>query len=167
MRLGVLTISDRSSQGIRPDESGPALITAIESQGWQVAKYEIIADDFETIRGTLTNWADANLVDVLLTTGGTGFAPRDVTPEATLQVIERQTPGITEAMRQASLSITRHAMLSRATAGIRSQTLIINLPGSPKAALENFQMVMPVLQHAVDLMRGDAGSENNHSKGNI
>lgn len=167
MRLGVLTISDRSSQGIRPDESGPALITAIESQGWQVAKYEIIADDFETIRGTLTNWADANLVDVLLTTGGTGFAPRDVTPEATLQVIERQTPGITEAMRQASLSITRHAMLSRATAGIRSQTLIINLPGSPKAALENFQMVMPVLQHAVDLMRGDSGSENNHTKGNI
>lgn len=167
MRLGVLTISDRASQGIRPDDSGPVLMTAIESQGWQVTKYEIIADDLETIRGTLIAWADANIVDVLLTTGGTGFAPRDVTPEATLQVIERQTPGITEAMRQASLSITRHAMLSRAAAGIRGHTLIINLPGSPKAALENFQTVLPVLQHAVDLIHGDSGSENNHSKGNL
>lgn len=166
MRLGVLTISDRSSQGIRPDESGPALITAVESRGWQVVMYEIIADDLLTIRKTLTDWADLNAMDVLLTTGGTGFAPRDVTPEATLQVIERQTPGITEAMRQTSLTITRHAMLSRAVSGIRGNTLIINLPGSPKAALENFQTVMPVLQHAVDLINGASASETNHSKGN-
>lgn len=167
MRFGVLTISDRSSQGIRPDESGPALISAIESQGWQAVKYEIIADDLEKIRDTLIAWADTNMVDVLLTTGGTGFAPRDVTPEATRMVIERQTPGIAEAMRIASLSITRHAMLSRATAGIRGLTLIINLPGSPKAALENFQTVQPVLRHAVDLIHGNSGTETNHSKGNL
>lgn len=167
MRVGVLTISDRSSLGLRPDASGPAIIAALEAQSWEVLKYEIIADDLDTIRVTLSSWADMDMADVILTTGGTGFSPRDVTPEATQQVIERPTPGIPEAMRQASLSITRHAMLSRAAAGIRKHTLIINLPGSPKAALENLNTVMPVLQHAVDLIRGVSGAESEHGKGNF
>lgn len=167
MRLGVLTISDRSSLGVRPDASGPAIIAALEAQGWEVLKYEIIADDVDAIRATLSSWADMDMADVILTTGGTGFSPRDVTPEATQQVIERPTPGIPEAMRQASLSITRHAMLSRATAGIRKHSLIINLPGSPKAALENLNTVMPILQHAVDLIRGVSGAESGHGKGDL
>lgn len=167
MRFGVLTISDRSSLGVRPDASGPAIIAALEAQGWEVLKYEIIADDVDAIRATLSSWADMDMADVILTTGGTGFSPRDVTPEATQQVIERPTPGIPEAMRQASLSITRHAMLSRATAGIRKHSLIINLPGSPKAALENLNTVMPILQHAVDLIRGVSGAESGHGKGDL
>lgn len=167
MRVGVLTISDRSSLGVRPDATGPAIIAVLEAQGWEVLKYEIIADDLDAIRATLSSWADVDVADVILTTGGTGFSPRDVTPEATQQVIERPTPGIPEAMRQASLSITRHAMLSRATAGIRKHTLIINLPGSPKAALENLNTIMPVLQHAVELIRGVSGAESGHGKGDL
>lgn len=166
MKFGVLTISDRSSQGLRADASGPALQAAIEQHGWQVARYEIIPDDLATIRDTLIQWCDAGEMAVILTTGGTGFSPRDVTPEATLQAVERLTPGIPEAMRQASLAITQHAMLSRAVAGIRGKTWIINLPGSPKAALENLNTVLPVLQHGVDLILGDPNSEANHARGN-
>lgn len=164
MRFGVLTISDRSSQGTRPDASGPLLKAAIESQGWQVAMEEIIPDEAVKISETLTTWCDSNQIDILLTTGGTGFAPRDVTPEATLRVIQRQVPGIPEAMRQASLMVTKHAMLSRAVAGIRGTTLIINLPGSPKAALENFNTILSVLPHAVELIHGDPKSEAGHMR---
>lgn len=166
MEFGILTISDRSSRGIRPDASGPALRLAIESHGWQVAKYDIIPDDLNTIRDTLVGWCDSGQISVLLTTGGTGFAPRDVTPEATLQTIDRLAPGIPEAMRQAGLAVTQHAMLSRAIAGIRGGTLIVNLPGSPKAALENFNVLLPVLPHAVELIQGEPGSEAGHSKSN-
>mgnify|MGYP001350236789 CR=1 FL=1 len=167
MRFGVLTVSDRSSRGERADASGPALVSAIQSYGWQIETTGIVSDDRDSIRQTLIEWSDLGSIDIILTTGGTGFAPRDMTPEATLQVVERLAPGIPEAMRQASLAITRHAMLSRAVAGIRASTLIINLPGSPKAAVENLNTIAPVLEHAVELIRGDANSENHHTSGNL
>jgi len=141
LRFGILTISDRSSRGERPDASGPVLVDAVTAKSWQVVETGIIPDDVKIIRQKLADWADSNRFDVLLTTGGTGFGPRDVTPEATRQIVERLTPGLDEAMRNASLRVTPHAMLSRAISGIRRQTLIINLPGSPKGALENFQVV--------------------------
>jgi molybdenum cofactor synthesis domain-containing protein len=166
LRFGILTISDRSSRGERPDASGPALIDAVTTKGWQVVETGIIPDDVETIRLKLADWADSHRFDVLLSTGGTGFAPRDVTPEATRLVVERLTPGLDEAMRTASLKVTPHAMLSRAISGIRKQTLIINLPGSPKGALENFQVVAPVLVHALELLRGDSHAEKGHLASN-
>ncbi len=167
MRFGVLTVSDRSSKGERADASGPALISAIRDNKWIVEITAVVSDDRDSIRDTLIKWCNLGSIDIILTTGGTGFAPRDVTPEATLQVVERLAPGIPEAMRQASLAITRHAMLSRAVAGIRASTLIINLPGSPKAAVENLNTIAPVLEHAVELIRGDANSENHHTSGNL
>ena len=165
MRFGVLTVSDRSSQGVRADASGPALVSAVHSNGWQIEKTAIIPDDLDVICDTLIAWCNLGIIDVILTTGGTGFAPRDVTPEATLRVVERLAPGLPEAMRQASLTLTRHAMLSRAVAGIRAGTLIINLPGSPKAAVENLAIITPVLEHAVELIRDDANSEDHHATG--
>jgi molybdenum cofactor synthesis domain-containing protein len=115
----------------------------------------ILPDDFTQLRDTLSAWADSGDLDIILVTGGTGFAPRDVTPEATLAVVEKVAPGLPEAMRAASLQITPHAMLSRLTAGIRRRALIINLPGSPKGAMENFEVVAPVLEHAVRLLQED------------
>lgn len=155
IRFGILTVSDRSSRGERPDSSGPALVELVRSQGWQVVQQGIIPDDFDAIRNTLQAWSDLGEVDVILATGGTGFAPRDVTPEATRAVVERQTPGLDEAMRAASLKVTPHAMLSRAVSGIRKRTLIITLPGSPKGATENLQVVLPALEHAVRLLRNE------------
>jgi molybdenum cofactor synthesis domain-containing protein len=166
MRIGIITVSDRSARGERPDASGPALVQAVESQGWQVVRTEILPDDLASLGETLAAWADSGDYDVILTTGGTGFAPRDVTPEATLAVVERPAPGIPEAMRAASLKVTPHAMLSRLAAGIRKRTLIINLPGSPKGAVENLQVVIPVLQHATELLREGPGAEAGHLKGN-
>ncbi len=158
LRFGILTISDRSSRGERPDASGPVLVEAVRAAGWQVQQTAIIPDDFDRIRDTLCAWADSGNMDVILTTGGTGFAPRDVTPEATLAVIERLAPGIPEAMRAASLRSVPTAMLTRMVAGLRGRTLIINLPGSPKGAKENLDVVLPVLAHAVHLLRDeDAG----------
>lgn len=158
LRFAILTISDRSSRGERPDASGPALVELAQLQGWQVVKQEIVPDEVSAIQEILQTWADSGEMDVVLTTGGTGFAPRDVTPEATRAVLERLTPGLDEAMRAASLKITPHAMLSRAISGICKRTLIINLPGSPKGATENLQVVMPALEHAVRLlMEEDAG----------
>jgi len=162
MRLGILTVSDRSSRGERPDGSGPALEEIVIAQGWQVLRQQIIPDDFSVIRQLLVEWSESGELDVIITTGGTGFSPRDVTPEATQAVIERPTPGIAEAMRAASLQVTPHAMLSRATAGIRRQTLIVNLPGSPKGAVENLQVLLPVLPHAVALLTEDSGAEAGH-----
>lgn len=124
----------------------------------------MLPDDFEQIRETLAAWADSGDYDVILTTGGTGFAPRDLTPEATLSVLERTAPGIPEAMRAASLKVTPHAMLSRSAAGIRKRTLIINLPGSPKGAVEHLEIVLPVLQHGVDLLRDEPRAEEEHTK---
>ncbi len=158
LRFAILTISDRSSRGERPDTSGPALTEMAQRQGWQVVKQEIVPDEVSAIQEILQTWADSGEVDIVLTTGGTGFAPRDITPEATRAVVERLTPGLDEVMRTASLKITPHAMLSRAISGIRKRTLIINLPGSPKGATENLQVVMPALEHAVRLlMEEDAG----------
>ncbi len=162
LRFAILTVSDRSARGAREDRSGPALAEAVRARGWEVAHTAILADDLPTLRDTLARWADSDAYDVILTTGGTGFAPRDVTPEATLAVVERLAPGLAEAMRAASLQITPHAMLSRAVAGIRGATLIINLPGSPKAALENLEVIAPVLPHAVSLLRGDPEAEKGH-----
>ena len=166
LRFGILTVSDRSARGERPDASGPALQQQVIAQGWQVSQVDIVPDDFTILVQTLTLWADRGDLDVILTSGGTGFAPRDITPEATLAVIERQTPGLAEAMRAASLQITLHAMLSRAIAGIRKQTLIVNLPGSPKAAVENLAVIAPVLPHAVQLLRDDPVSEAGHTPRN-
>jgi len=163
LRIGILTISDRSSQGIRPDLSGPALEDVVITQGWQVEDVGIVPDDFLIIKKTLTEWADSERLDVILTTGGTGFTPRDITPEATLATIERLAPGLAEAMRAASLKITPYAMLSRAVAGIRGSTLIVNLPGSPKAALENLNVILAVFPHTVQLLQQSANAERGHS----
>ncbi len=162
MRFGILTVSDRSSRGERPDSSGPALAEAVTTQGWQVVRREILPDELDLIKQVLSEWADSAEMDVILATGGTGFAPRDVTPEATRAIVERLTPGLDEAMRAASLKVTPHAMLSRAVSGIRKRTLIINLPGSPKGALENLQVLIPVLPHAVQLLQESPDSEKGH-----
>lgn len=162
LRFGVLTVSDRSSRGERADASGPALTELITAQGWQVTRTEIVPDEIQALRGKLSEWADAGTVDIILTTGGTGFAPRDVTPEATRAIIDREAPGLAEAMRAASAAKSKHAMLSRAVAGLRGRVLIINLPGSPKGALENLQTVMPVLEHAVQLLQDDPKADAGH-----
>lgn len=162
LRVAVLTISDRSSRGERPDLSGPALSALIQGQGWLLTQYGIIPDDFAIIRDTLVEYCDGDVADLILTTGGTGFAPRDVTPEATHAAIEKPTPGLAEAMRLESLKVTPHAMLSRAAAGIRGRTLVVNLPGSPKAAVENLAVILPVLAHAVELLRENPHAEQGH-----
>jgi len=162
LRFGILTLSDRSAKGERADVSGPALADLIRAQGWSVLKQAILPDDESAIRAALTEWADSGTVDVILTTGGTGFAPRDVTPQATRAIIQRETPGLAEAMRADSLKKTPHAMLSRAVTGIRGRTLIINLPGSPKGAVENLQTILPVLPHAIQLLTDDPNSEASH-----
>ena len=162
LRFGILTLSDRSSRGERADSSGPALAHLVQAEGWSVTKQSLLPDDETAIRAILSEWADSGDLDVILTTGGTGFSPRDVTPEATRAVIEREAPGLAEAMRAFSLKITPHAMLSRIVTGIRRKTLIVNLPGSPKGAVENLQVVLPVLPHAVQLLRDDPRSESTH-----
>lgn len=162
MQVGILTISDRGARGEYTDRSGPLIAEIIAAHTpWTVHKQAIIPDDFDTIVQTLQIWCTDG-VNLLLTTGGTGFAPRDVTPEATRRVIERETPGIAEAMRAESLKITQHAMLSRAVAGIRGETLIVNLPGSPQAVRENLDVLLPVLPHALELITGAPQSESGH-----
>jgi molybdenum cofactor synthesis domain-containing protein len=162
LRFGILTSSDRSSRGERPDLSGPGLADLVSAQGWTVVHTAIVPDDLEALRETLSTWADSGEMDIILTTGGTGLAPRDVIPEATSLVIDRQAPGLAEAMRQESRKVTPHAMLSRAMAGMRGKVLIINLPGNPKAAVENLQVVLPVLNHAVELLKEDPEAEKHH-----
>jgi molybdenum cofactor synthesis domain-containing protein len=162
IRFGILTLSDRSSRGERGDSSGPALANLIQTEGWSVVKQALLPDEESAIRELLIAWSDGGELDVILTTGGTGFSPRDVTPEATRAVIEREAPGLAEAMRTASLSVTPHAMLSRVVTGIRKKTLIINLPGSPKGAVENLQVITAVLPHAVQLLHEDPASESTH-----
>ena len=162
IRFGIMTLSDRSAQGEREDTSGPALADLVRAQGWSVTNQAILPDDEPAIRAALISWADSGQFDIILTTGGTGFAKRDVTPEATRAVIQREAPGLAEAMRSDSLKKTAHAMLSRSVAGIRGRTLIINLPGSPKGAMENLQTVLPVLPHAVQLLSDDPTSESSH-----
>ncbi len=165
IHLAILTISDRAAAGSYEDQSGPALQALVEhALEAPVIQTATVPDDRDLIAGRLRMWADEGgpPVDIILTTGGTGFTPRDVTPEATRDVIEREAPGLAEAMRAASLAITPHAMLSRAVAGIRGQTLIINLPGSPKGATENLRTVLPALPHAVELLRNAPSGEAGH-----
>ncbi len=162
IRTAILTISDRSSRGEREDVSGPALVAEIQKLGWELVETGLVPDDQEAIKAILLLWATRK-IDLILTTGGTGFSPRDVTPEATQAVIERSAPGLAETMRLESLKVTPHAMLSRAIAGIRDHTLIVNLPGSPRAAIENLNVIAPVLHHAVELLNENAGAEKGHA----
>jgi molybdenum cofactor synthesis domain-containing protein len=164
IKFAILTVSDRSSRGLREDLSGPVLQGAVTDYGWEVTQTDIVPDEISAIEERLCHWSDSEKINVILTTGGTGFTPRDVTPEATQAVLDRNAPGLAEAMRAGSLTITPHAMLSRAVAGIRKKTLIINLPGSPKGALENFRIIAPVLPHAVQLLENDSGAEENHQR---
>ncbi len=154
-RVGILTVSDRAARGEREDRSGPLLAETIAGlPGAEVVARAIVPDEREEIEAALRRWVAEGL-DLVLTTGGTGLSPRDVTPEATRAVIERETPGFAEAMRAASLAITPHGMLSRAVAGIAGCTLIVNLPGSPRAARENLLTIMPALPHGLDKLKGD------------
>ena len=153
-KAAVLTVSDRSFRGERPDTGGPLVADLLETGGYEVVRQDIVPDEQPEIEAMLKAIADSGEVQLLVTTGGTGFAPRDVTPEATLAVCDRLTPGIPEAMRYASLQITPRAMLSRAQAGIRKGTLIINLPDSPKAAKENLEAVLPALSHGLEMLSG-------------
>ena len=150
----VVTVSDRSFRGERPDGSGPVVRELLEKAGYRVVRMEIVPDERREIEEVLTALADREDVALVVTTGGTGFAPRDVTPEATAAVCQRLTPGIPEAMRQASLTITPRAMLSRSAAGIRGRSLIVNLPGSPRAARENLQAVLGPIGHGLQMLRG-------------
>lgn len=153
----VITVSDKGSRGEREDTSGPALAGLLTQAGYQVVERVIIPDDREQIRRALLRCSDELEIALVLTTGGTGFSPRDVTPEATLSVLEREARGIPEAMRCASLRITPRACLSRGVAGLRGRTLIVNLPGSRKAAVENLEAVLPALGHGLDVLRGSSG----------
>ena len=152
--VAVLTVSDRSFRGERPDEGGPLVAELLKNAGYDVTVTAIVPDEQAQIEEKLRQIADSGEVQLLVTTGGTGFAPRDVTPEATLAVCDRLTPGIPEAMRYASMRVTSRAMLSRAQAGIRKGTLIINLPGSPKAAKENLEVVLPAIGHGLEMLSG-------------
>jgi molybdenum cofactor synthesis domain-containing protein len=155
LTCGVLTLSDKGFHGQREDGSGPLLQEILAGQGFTITAYTILPDQEELIVATLTDWADSKQLDLIVTTGGTGVSPSDRTPEATRRVIEREVPGLAEAMRQASLAKTIQAVWSRGIAGMRGQTLIINLPGSAKAAQENLEAILPALEHGIGKMKGD------------
>ncbi len=152
--VGVLTISDKGARGDRQDKSGAVIHEILPSIDAHIINYDIIPDEKELIVKKLVKWADEDNLDILITTGGTGLTPRDVTPEATLAVVDRVVPGFTEAMRAESLKKTPHAMLSRAVVGTRGKCLIINLPGSPKAVRECLEVILPALPHAVETLKG-------------
>ena len=154
--VGIITASDKGAKGEREDLSGPLIAEMISTIGGVVNATAVVADEQPLLAAKMKEYADELHLDLILTTGGTGFSPRDVTPEATREVVERLAPGIPEAMRLESLKLTPKAMLSRAVAGIRGRTLIINLPGSPKAVRECLQVIMAALPHGIEIMRGDA-----------
>ena len=153
MTVGILTVSDKGARGEREDRSGPAIKELVEAAGAEVARTRIVPDEQADIRAALMAWSDEGL-DLILTTGGTGFSPRDRTPEATRSVIEREAPGLAEAMRRAGAERTPTAILSRAVAGLRKTTLIVNLPGSEKAVRESLEAILPVLPHAIGVLKG-------------
>ena len=162
-RAAILTISDKGSRGEREDLSGPMLREILNKAGFSIAKAEVLPDDQQLLEQELRHLADESRLDLVVTTGGTGVSPQDVTPDATLAVIDREVPGMAEAMRLSSLAKTPHAMLSRAVVGVRGQTLIINLPGSLKGARENMQVLLPALDHALDKIQGDPSDCGNPS----
>jgi molybdenum cofactor synthesis domain-containing protein len=155
IRTAIITLSDKGSRGEREDESGRVIGEMIAGIGASAVHYEILPDEKSLIADALTRLSDSCTIDLILTTGGTGVAPRDVTPEATRAVLDRELPGMAEAMRAESLKKTPHAMISRAVAGIRKQTLIVNLPGSPRAVRENLSVILPALPHAIEKIKGD------------
>jgi molybdenum cofactor synthesis domain-containing protein len=155
IRAAIITLSDKGSKGEREDESGLIIREMIMNIGASVSHYEVLPDEKPGIVEVLSRLSDSGTIDLILTTGGTGVSPRDVTPEATLEVIERDLPGMAEAMRAESLKKTPHAMISRAIAGIRKRTLIVNLPGSPRAVRENLAVILPALPHAIEKINGD------------
>ncbi|VFU17201.1 molybdochelatase MogA, involved in Moco biosynthesis [anaerobic digester metagenome] len=155
-RIGIITVSDKGSRGERVDRSGPAIREMVKELG-EVVRYEVLPDDLDTLKEEMVNMSDKLKIDLILTTGGTGLSSRDNTPEATLAVIEREVPGLPEAMRQESLKKTKHAMLSRAVAGVRNRTLIINLPGSVKGVQECLGVILPALPHGLDILTGRGG----------
>ena len=158
MRVAIITLSDSGYAGQREDKSGPLIRAMAEEAGCEVVHTALLPDGVEPLAGELKHLCDGDLADLILTTGGTGFSPTDLTPEATLSVVERPAPGIAEAMRWQSLQITPRAMLSRAAAGIRKQALIVNLPGSPKAVRECLEFILPSLAHGLEILRGSAGN---------
>ncbi len=167
MRAAILTLSDKGSRGERVDESGPALAAWLAERGVHTVHSHVIPDEYSQIVAVLTEWGDSDIADLILTTGGTGVSPRDVTPEATMQIADRLIPGLGELMRLKSLEITPMAALSRAVAGIRKQSLIINLPGSPKGAVENLGAIWPTIGHAVEKIRGgqdDCGGKYHYER---
>jgi molybdopterin adenylyltransferase len=155
MKVGVITISDRGYRGDREDTSGEVIREMVRGLGAEVAFSTLVPDEQEKIREALIQGADERSLDLIVTTGGTGVSPRDVTPEATREVIEREIPGLAEAMRMEGLKKTPHAMISRAVCGIRGRTLIVNLPGSPKAVREGLEVLMPAIPHAIAKIQGD------------
>jgi len=155
IRTAIITLSDKGSKGEREDESGQTIRQMVADIHGVVSHYEILPDEKQLIIEVLGRLSDSGSIDLIITTGGTGVAPRDVTPEATLAVIEREIPGMAEAMRAESIKKTPHAMISRAVAGIRKQTLIINLPGSPRAVRENLAVILPAISHAIEKIKGD------------
>lgn len=157
IRVGIITASDKGSRGEREDRSGPAIRESLSGVEHQVVAYEVLPDEREAIASLLASWCDDGKVDLILTTGGTGLSPRDITPEATLSVADRQVPGIAEAMRARSMQATDRAMLSRGVAVTRKKTLIVNLPGSPKAVQECLEVIRPVLGHAIEILSGEGG----------
>jgi molybdenum cofactor synthesis domain-containing protein len=152
---GIITVSDKGSQGQREDLSGPAIAEMLAGAAISIKLAIIIPDETEKIKEAIIDFADVKHFDLIVTTGGTGVSPRDLTPDATLEVIDKQIPGMAEAMRQKSMQVTPHAMISRAVAGIRGKSLILNLPGSPKGAKENLAVVLPALKHAIEKIKGD------------
>lgn len=156
-KAGVITASDKGSRGEREDLSGPAICEMLEKNGYELVRTSLLPDDEEALYNEIVRFCDEDRVDVLFTTGGTGFSPRDCTPEATLRAATKNAPGIAEAIRYYSLEITPRAMLSRAVSVMRNQTLIINLPGSVKAVRESLEFILPSLEHGIAIMRGEAG----------
>lgn len=157
MRVAIITLSDSGYAGRREDQSGPVIRTMVEAAGYQVVHTALLPDGIEPLAGELRRLCDDDGADLILTTGGTGFSPTDLTPEATAQVVDRPAPGIAEAMRYQSLQITPRAMLSRAAAGIRKKALIVNLPGSPKAVRECLGYILPSLEHGLQILKGTTG----------